>query len=277
MLGVILATLGTLLDEVSTSIGKLKVSQKLESVYTMGFLGTFFSTIGFVLIGLLQNNYVFQAASLPTFTLRAFLEIAQAHVAMLAVNRADRSTFGFIRTLTIPLLVLVDLILGYKINNFQIAGLGLIIITLFFIFIGKDIKKKGAGLVLFTAINAVITLSLYKYDITHFNSVAAEQSIINLLILLYFLLAANIFTKENPFRFLTKPIFFAQSAADGVASLLIGFAYKFAPASIILACVRSTSVFWTVVSGGLYFRERHIAVKLMILVLLAVGIILLFV
>ena len=53
----------------------------------MGFLSTFFSAVGFLAIGLFQNNFVFQAASLPTFSLRLFVEIVQAHVVVLAVSR----------------------------------------------------------------------------------------------------------------------------------------------------------------------------------------------
>lgn len=275
MFGVILSAIGSFLGEISLSIGKVKVSQKEQSVYTMGFLCLFWGAIWFLIIILFRHNFIFVFASLPTFIPRAFLEIAQAHITNLAVVRADRSTFGFIRVLTIPLLLAVDFFLGYKINMYQTIGIGIIISALFIFFVNHGTKKLGSGLVLFTALNAVATLSLFKYNITHFNSVEAEQMLIYIILMAYFLFTALYFAKENPLRFLFKPIFFTQSVTSGVAGLLESFAYSFAPASIILAAKRAAAVFWSVAAGGIYFKEQHILIKAVCLVLLIAGIILL--
>jgi drug/metabolite transporter (DMT)-like permease len=271
MFGVILTFVGTFFDEISVTIGKKKVSEKKESVFAMGFLGAFWSSFGFLAIGLLRHNFIFQSVSLPFFVLRAVLEIAQAHIAMIAVTQSDRSTYGFVRTLTIPLLFFVDLFLGYKISSYQILGICIITITLFIVLWERNIKKKGIGLILFTAINAVFTISLYKYDITHFNSVEAEQSLINFILLFYFFFTAILFAKENPLRLFFKPIFFAQSATDGIGCMLIAFAYKFAPASIIVSVIRSSSIFWALVTGRNYFHEKHIIMKIIVLLLLIAG------
>jgi hypothetical protein len=275
MFGVILAAIGSLFDELANSIGKAKICAKEECPYTMGFLTNFWGTIGFAVIGLARHNFIFSSASLHTFLPRLVLEILQAQIVVWAIVKADRSTFGFIRTLTIPLLLMADVLIGYNLKPLQISGLVLIILTLLAAFRGVKINRAGSWLVLFSAVNAVITISLYKYDITHFNSVEAEQMIVYLVLMAYFYLTARIIGRENPFRFLTKPIFFGQASANGVASLLCSFAYKFAPASIVLAAVRSAAVGWTVVSGRVYFKEKHFLLKSLVLIMLIAGIVML--
>jgi multidrug transporter EmrE-like cation transporter len=92
----------------------------------------------------------------------------------------------------------------------------------------------------------------------------------------YFFFTAYFLSKENPLRFLTKPLFFGQSAGQGISGVLESFAYNFAPASLILGTKRASSVAWTVVSGGVYFKEKHLAVKIACLAFIIIGIILFF-
>lgn len=275
MIGIILASIGSLFDEISLSIGKRSINQRRASLYTIGFLNLFWGAIFLLAIILFKQKFLFSSASLPTFILRAFLEIIQAHFSLLAILKADRSTFGFIRIITIPLLLSADFFLGYRLNNYQVAGIGFIILTLFLFSANQGLNKKGIWLTLLTALNAVLTLSLYKYNITHFNSVEAEQFIIYLILLGYFIFTAFYLARENPFRFLAKPLFFGQSGARGLASILTSFAYSFAPASLILTAERAAGVFWATFSGFFYFREKQILVKLIYLGLLIAGIILL--
>lgn len=276
MIGVILASFGTLFDEAAMMIGKKEVAAQRESVYTMGFLNLFWATVIFLGIAIfVPGAFVFSMASLPTFILRAVLEIAQAHVTVRAITVASRSAFSFIRTLTIPLLLGVDLALHYTIGMYQFIGMAVIIVTFIMLFINHGIERKGAGAVLFTAVNAVITISLYKYHITYFNSVVAEQLIVIIIIMGYFLMMAHFRAREMPFRFFKKPIFLGQSASMGIGVGLESFAMMFAPASIILAAKRASAILWSVLSGNLYFHEQHFAMKIIGFVFLAVGIVLL--
>jgi len=275
MLGVLLSSIATFFDEISLSIGKAKADQKQISVYSFGFLNNLFVFLFFLIIILVKQKFVFSLASLPTFATRAILEIILIQIALTAVIRADRSTYGFIRVITLPLLLVVDLILGYQINNFQMAGIGLIVVVLFLIFMNHGIKKQGAVLTLCSAVLAVATLSLYKYDISHFNSVESEQIIITFVVLIYLMLMAKLSARENPLIFLKKPIFSGQSLAAGMGGLIGSFAYGLAPASVIIASVRSSAILWTVVSGKFYFHEKNIIVKMVYLFLLIAGILLL--
>lgn len=275
MFGIILASLSSLFGECATSLGKYEVRKHEESVYTMGFLNLFWGTIILLIIAWARNNFIFSAASLPTFIVRAILEIVQTHIAILAIIKADRSTFGFLRIITIPLLLTIDIILGYTIGAKQEIGIILIVASLIFIFFNHGIKKIGAGLVLFTAINSAFTISLFKYNISHFNSVEAEQSIMHLILMVYLFVMAFFVAKENSLKTLKKPLLFLQSSCMGLAGAAGSFAFSFAPTSIINTAERSSSVLFAALSGNIYFHEKHFLIKIVSLILIILGLILL--
>ena len=273
MFGILLTLLGTLCEEVASTIVKARVVQQEVSLYTAGFLNLFWVVLGFLCIAFfVPGTFVFSAASFPTFVARAVLEIAQAHMTIKALATAARSGFTFIRTLTVPLLLLVDFVLGYTLSAQQMIGIGLIVIVLIVLFMNHGVEGQGREAVLFIAINAVITLSLYKYHITYFNSVIAEQLLIMSILSVYFFINSLI-VRENPFLFLKKKIFFLQSVSMGIGTAAESFAFVFAPASIITAAKRSGAVLWSIVSGHIYFHEKHLFLKVLGFIGLVVGII----
>ena len=91
----------------------------------------------------------------------------------------------------------------------------------------------------------------------------------------YFLIMAFFIAKENPIKFLKKPIFIGQSFSEGIGAVLGSFAYLFAPASIITTAKRSLSVLWSIVAGKVYFHEKHLIIKLMAFTLIIGGLVLL--
>ena len=271
MIGFVLVIAAAFFLEIGDSIGKTEVSEKKESVYTFGFLMLLWGTLFLFALAFIRDSFVFSIASLPTLGIRAILEIAQAHVSVLAVTRADRSTFGFLRILTIPLLLFIDVALGYSIGGGQIIGIGIVVAALAILFINHAIRKECAWLVVFTAVNAAITISLYKYNITNFNSVEVEQGIIHIILLLYFFVMAMMIAKENPIQFLKKPLFFGQSIAAGVGTVLVSFAYLFGAASVITTAKRAATILWAILSGNIYFEEKHFIIKMVSLALIAIG------
>lgn len=275
MLGIIIVSIGSFLDEISSSIGKIEIQEKKETIYSMAFLNHFWSALFFLAIIIYKDKFLFSLASLPTFVIRNVTEIILVYITTTAIVKSDRSTFGFVRTGTIPLLLLVDLFLGYALTIKQIFGIAIIAAVLFFSFINHGLKKNGLKLVAVSAILPVITLSLYKYNITHFNSVEAEQFISVIILLIFNYIFAVKIGRENPLKMLAKRVFFAQSFASGIGAILVSFAYLFAPASVITAAKRAISVFWAIISGNLYFQEKQIIFKIIMFVLIALGIILL--
>ncbi|MDP3740927.1 MAG: hypothetical protein Q8R08_01205 [bacterium] len=276
MFGVILMSISTFLDEIFSSFGKRKVTEGFLSKYSTGFIQVLGGLVFFLLISIFKNNsFVFQVASLPTFLPRLLLEILQAHAMMTGLIAADRSTFGFIRVGTVPLLLVVDIVLGYTLSSAQLWGVAVIVFCFLFVFFGKAFSKVGSTWVIFGTVNAVVTLSLYKYNITHFNSVVGEQTIVQLVVLLYFFGMAVFSARENPMKFLKDKIYLFQAIVNGLSDLAGSFAYSYGAASIILSAKRSSEALWASLSGGFYFMERKVWWKLLIASLLILGLILL--
>lgn len=262
MYGVLLAIFCSGLDEVSSSIGKYELKHRVGSIYTFGFLTVFFGTMFFVATGFLRDSFVFSLASLPFFVPRVILETLQIHLTMLAVVKAERGDFSFLRLLTIPLLLIVDLALGYSFSNVQYLGMGLIFLVIAFLIILEKPKVKILKLLLSIAFLGAVTISLYKYDITHFNSVEAEQAIIGLFIALYFFVMAVVQKRENPLQFLRVRGYSIQASASALSAVIASFAYLFAPAAIITAALRSSAILFALVSGRYYFHEKHFLIRL---------------
>lgn len=273
MIPLLVTAIGGFFEELGTSIAKRNIIAKVASIYTIGFLNTLSGAI--ILFGtivIFNQDFIFSSKSLPTFGLRAGLEIFQAYVTMVALSLADRSTHGFLRVLTLPLLLLVDAVLGYTLTVQQVIGVSIIVFAFIFLFINHGIKRKGSMFVLFSAINAVATISLYKYNITHYNSVVAEQILIFIILSVYFLCMAVFIGKENPFLALKNRKLLLQPILHGVGGTVLSFAYALAPASIITSAKRSVEVLWSVLSGHVIFKEKHFAVKVIAFALIAAGI-----
>jgi len=276
MIGIILISIGTFFREISDSIGKFKVNNHEESNFTMAFLSLFWGAIFFTLVSIFKNDgFVFKFASLPTFSIRAVLEIIQTYITVLAIVGADRSTYSFVRTITIPLLLVVDLLLGYKVGLLPVVGVFIILVALMMLFLNEGVKKNGIGFVIFSAINAVATISLFKYDITHFNSIAAEQLLITLILLTFFMVLSLFKARENPFVFLKQPVFFLQSFSVGIGEVIGSFGYNYGAASIMTAAKRSTAILWSLLSGKIYFNESELILKFAIFISLLSGLVLL--
>ncbi|MEK7648640.1 MAG: hypothetical protein AAB400_01845 [Patescibacteria group bacterium] len=275
MTGIFLIVLATLFEEVSTSSAKESMSRHMESIASRAFLVGMW---GFLFLGLSLLGGVewkFNTASLPFFFSRVAIEIILTNITLKAITTADRSTFGFFRTLTIPIVLGIDVMLGTVLSFSQIWGILAIVASLFILSYRHALSSKGMGIALLSAIGSSLTLSLYKFDITHFNSVPAEQMLSGLIILPYFLWHAFARDKENPFVLLRSKKIFSESAASGVGGILASFAYLFAPASVIVAVQRSSAVCWSIVAGALHFHEQHIVEKVSVVGLTVIGIILL--
>src|SRR3972149_11892993 len=275
MIGILLITLGTLFGEGATSIGKYEVSKHRESMFTMGFLNVFFGAVFFVALALYNQTLAIAPASIPTFLIRAVLEIFQTTVTVFAIAKASRSTLGFLRVGTVPLLLIIDAFMGYDIVPLQYVGILMIMGTIALLYWKKGISRKGMVWVILSTVNAAATISLYKYNITNFNSVESEQALMHVIVLAYLWIVAYFWARENPLRFLRKGIFFAQSAGVGIGSVIESFAYLYAPSSIILAAKRSATALWTMILGNAFFHEHKLGVKVVAFGFLTLGVVLL--
>ncbi|MEK7084660.1 MAG: hypothetical protein AAB932_05490 [Patescibacteria group bacterium] len=276
MYGILLVLLGTCFGESAQSIGKRGIMDGKQSLYLTGFLLTFWTTCFFLAIAILKPDaFVFSLSSLPTFLPRIMLEVLLSYLFIRAMAVADRSTFGFLRILTLPLLLFFDIILGYDMSIFQYAGVLLMGVVLAWLLFNHGIEKRGSGLVLSTAFLAVVTLSLFKYDITHFNSVVAEQLIVHCFVTCFFGIMTVSVARENPFVFFRNRVLLLQSVASGVAGLLESFAYQYAPASVVTAAKRAGGVLWSILGGRMYFHEGAVVKKVIGFIFLTIALALL--
>lgn len=275
MIGIFLIIVAALFEEVSTSSAKESIARHAESIASRAFLVGLWGML-FLGISLLGGvEWKFNMASLPFFFSRIAVEIVLTNITLKAITTADRSTFGFFRTLTIPIILCIDVVLGTALSLSQIWGVMAIIASLLILSYRHSLSSKGMGLCLLSAIGSSITLSLYKFNITHFNSVPAEQILSGMIVLPYFFWHALVKDKENPFKLLRSKKILSESAASGVGGILASFAYLFAPASVIVAAQRSSALCWSIVAGALHFHERHLYEKISVLGLTALGIALL--
>ena len=133
MFGMLLALVGSTCEEAANSIGKYEVQKRAASIYTFGFLALLFGTTVLLVEGFARQNLFFSLASLPTFLPRVVLEILQAYVTVRAITISDRGDFGLVKTLTIPLLLLIDIAFSYAIAPLQIVGMMLIVSPIAFL------------------------------------------------------------------------------------------------------------------------------------------------
>ena len=275
MLTVLFASIGSFIEEISSSIIKFETENKKESIYSAGFITMLFGAIAFAGLAFFRGSFIFTAASLPFFLPRAVLEIVQIHFSMLATMKSDRSTFAFVRNLTIPLLLISDFFLGFTLQFNQFVGVLVILSILGIILYFHIINVKGIGYSLFSSINAVFTISLFKYDISHFNSVEAEQLVIYLVLIVYFFLASKYIAKVNPFLLLKRPLHLVQGTTHGIASILESFAIFFGNPGIAIAAKRASAVLAGIISGHNYFQEKKFGAKIIVSLVLVIGLILL--
>jgi drug/metabolite transporter (DMT)-like permease len=275
LFAIILILGGSILSEVSSSLGKYSVNHKVVGLFSLGFLN---SLIGFGLfagaIAFQPDAWKFALESVPILAVRIALDCLQLFWTLKATAAATRGTFGLVRSATIPLVLMADLLLGYTLGPWMLVGMALIFSTLVILAALGDLDGKGLKYVALSAVNAAITISLFKFNITHYNSVATEQIIVLFFMTLVFLLLASI-KRESVMKAFRHPLLAAEGASLSGAGLLDSFAYTFVPASVAITMIRALSVFWSIVFGKAYFKETHFVPKLVGCVVIVLGIILL--
>lgn len=125
---------------------------------------------------------------------------------------------------TIPILLVLDIILGYNISSFDISGVLLIFVGVYVLLHNNTAGKRGAGLILIAAVIAAATTALYKYDISKYNSVAAEQLIVCSVILVYLWVAGRVMKKPVKLKLLFHRVTGAQAISAGLSTVLISLA-----------------------------------------------------
>lgn len=275
MIGIFLMALATFFEELSTSSAKESMARHIESISSRAFL-IGISSLFFIIVSIILGaEFRFDVMSLPLVFILACCEITLTHITLRAILTADRSTFGFIRTLTIPFVLCIEIALGTTLSTIQIFGIIALVFALLLVSSRDSFSHKGMALALLSAFGSSITISIYKYLITHYNSVTGQQIVGMSILLPYFYWHAVTRTGQHPFHLLRIRKIRGESLAHGIAGVLSSFAYALAPASVIIAAQRSFAVFWSLIVGAVHFHERHIFEKAAMVGLAITGVVLL--
>jgi len=261
MLAFALIAFGSLFEEVTLSLNKIIMTRRLQTLSVLGFLQSLVTLVFYLIYGsLAPHGFVLSWSSWVTLSIRTVLEVFIAYCTMQAVAKAERSAYGFIRAFTVPLLLVVDVAFGYRLGLLQQIGILVTFVSVAVLTMNHGFSKKGIGWVIATALTAVLTVSLYKYDL-NFNSVASEQSIMYAASTIFFLILI-LRTKEDVLGLLkTKGVPWAI-VTSCFGSLLQGLSYQYAAGSWIIAMKRASGVLLAVLSGRVAFKEEKLGLKL---------------
>lgn len=270
----LLVFIGHFFEELSTSASKHSFKDKVLSYTLYGLLSHLVFSVFFLgMIFVTNSKFSYNLEGLPFFLLRLVLEITQCEIVYRSIFKTDRTTFGFARILTIPLLLLVDVALGYSLSNYQYLGIGIISTALLAYFGVEHLKGKGVRLAMISSVISVLTISLYKYDISHYNSIAVSQFVMAFALSLIYGIRVlcskrdrKLFKQLKDHKMLS--LVFVSSA---ISTTLISYAYSLAPASLVLALSRASAVVWTLLSGTFYFHEKKVLKKVFICAILVLG------
>lgn len=261
MLALVLMGFGSFFEEVTLSLNKVIMTRRIETLSVLGFLQSVITLIMYLIYGwLTPGGLVLSWSAWSTLSLRTLLEVVIAYCTMQAVAKAERGAYGFIRTFTVPLLLITDIVLGYHVSLYQQIGILIVFFSVLFLTAKRGFGHQGIRWVIATALIAVATTSLYKYDLK-FNSAAAEQSVIYGIEAAFFLILI-LRTKESVLTLLRQKGLPLALIAQCFGSLLQGLSYQYAAASWVIAVKRALGVFWAMLSGRMVFEERKFGLKL---------------
>lgn len=273
MFGILLTIIGSFFEEAGNSAGKTAVKSKIESIYTLGFVTNLCCAVLFAVMASLRWQDM-AIGSWTTLMIRFPIELLLAHFSIIALTRCTRSTFGFLRTGTIPLLAIVDLFMGYGLDFYQILGILIISAALLFLHINHGLEKKGLKFAVLATIMPVVTISLAKYNFSHGNSWELEQALVLSAMAIYFYTVARS-RGEKPFLLFKKPMVILQATITALGSVLLVWSLSLITPSIHTTVKRSTAVIAAVASGGIVFHEKKMLIKAVTVIACIIGIALL--
>ena len=276
MFGILLQIIGTFTEEVSEALGKDNVRRRIEKIWTLGFLNALMAFIGLLFIITFFRGWdTMTLHTWPTFIIRALIFVVQSAMTIKAIVHSERSTFGFLRVGTIPLILVIDLFLGVLLSGWQILGMLCIAGTILLLSLNHGLSRKGIGYVLFGTVSAAIQLSLLSYNVKHGNTVELEQLGVMCVVIPAFYYLARRAGEGSPLQALRQRRVLLQSSLHGGAMILGSYAFLYAPASVLLAAARGSAVMASVLTGHWFFHEKKFALKIAGFIGCAIGIALL--
>lgn len=271
-MALIIILVASLLIEIKFSI--IKQKQHHISPYFMWLLWCLFVFIMMGISLVIKWEFLFDPSSIYLIICRLVFECLQVYWWLKATTTADRSTATSIKMLTLPLLVTADLFLGYEMSTTSV--LWIIIITLAFILFNlkwKTLNFKWSWYAFATAINACITLSFFKYLITHYNNSFEVVQMIAASTTIIFLWAIIYYKKEKAsIKLLKDKIVITGLSSYWIWAVMSSYWYTLVTASEATTFVRIWGMFSWLLMWYLMFKEDQIKNKIWLMISLSLWI-----
>jgi len=277
VLTVILASVSSYIEQLGSAVSKdvMDARDLNVDVWSSAMLSLLFGSL-FVFAGLLVNFGLSGVSLDPgyiwTFFPRIALEMLQLYVTYTALKIADLSTFGFIRIITIVLVVALEFVfMGVLLRPLQYLGIIIVMASIFAIFRSGKSNSAGWKFALMSAVNGALLITLTRFQFNHINPFLNESivRVVCLIILLVIVLFTGKARKTLPKKILWLVPF------RSLAGLLNLLALNFGNASIYATVERGGSVVSAVLVGHNYFKEKSFREKLVISLVIFSGIVLL--
>ena len=189
-----------------------------------------------------------------------------------AIHHAERSTFSVMSTMSIPLLLISDVIFGYGVSMWQIVGVAMLVIMLSYVVLKGDFSTKGMKYIVASNIVSMGTVIAFKYTTSHFGSTELVNFYNALFAGLLFLIIVARTKGWKGIRNTFKAKYLGFALLYGVGGVLCAAAYKYMIASMVVAFKRFFAMMFGVITGKLFFHEKKIFKKLSVASIVGVGI-----
>jgi len=176
-------------------------------------------------------------------------------------------------TMGIPLLLVLDILLGYEITARHILGGIMLLGMLIYIIYKGDFSMKGIKYVIAANLLSVLTITAFKYSTSYFGS----TELVNFYSALFagglFVVIVGRTKGIKGILKICKPKYLAFASLYGIASVLNAAAYKYMISSMVIACKRFFAMMFGIISGKLYFQEKNLLKKISVASMIGMGVI----
>ncbi len=264
-MSIILIWLGTLFWEISGSLMKIH-NKQLNPLQRAFLISLFIVFSSLILIYLFWFKLTFNVTNFLLILYLIAGSIVYYYFILKAVWIADRSTLNIFILLKIPLVLIIDLIIGYQLSNIQIIWI-LTIFTLIAFINYKENKiynLNGLKYIIFAIIIWSINISIFKILVENGNNIPSLVIAYSLFSCIFFGIRLFIKWWISNFKFLTNKTFLLIWFVSSLNTLLIAFSYLFLPPSIITTYKNTFSLLRSHISAKVIFNEKYVFKKIII-------------
>jgi uncharacterized membrane protein len=277
VLTVLFASISSFIDQLGSAVSKDVMDPAAANldVWTSALLSLLFGSLIIFMVFLFKvglGGVILDTGYIWTFIPRVALEILQLYVTYTALKISDLSTFGFIRVISIIVVVISELVfMGVLLKPGQYLGIFIVLLSILAIFRSGKSKTDGWKYSLASAVNGALLLTFTRFQFNHINPYLNESIVRAFCIVI---VLGIILISGKGLAVLPKKILWLAPfrSLTGLLNLL---ALNFGSASIYSTSERGGSVVSAVLVGHSYFKEKSFGEKLLISLSICFGIILL--